>query len=296
MFKEGKRRYLLGLVLLIIASALVAFWFLYQPTNYLEFSLLDVGQGDAILIQTPTGKNILIDGGPDNKVIRRLSEELPFWQRRLDLVILTHPHDDHYRGLIEVFKRYQVDNFLMTDVHSADLGYQELLNIIKTKPTRVIIHDGTETFNLDGLNISALYPLENVANKKLSNLNNSSIVLKLSYQEIDWILTGDAEVLVEKELLVTAQKFLSAEILKLGHHGSDTSSSEDFLKMVNPQIAIISVGLDNAYSHPSPLILKRLERLGIKKYLTKDSGTINLITNGQWLKSNETCLIANCPL
>jgi len=296
MFKEERERYLLGLVLLIITSALVAFWFLYQPVNYLEFSLLDVGQGDAILIQTPNGKNILIDGGPDNKIIRRLSEELPFWQRRLDLVILTHPHDDHFRGLIEVFKRYQVDNLLMTGVDYSSLAYQKFIATVKAENSQVIIHDKQDLFSLDGLAIKVVYPSGNIAHKKYKNYNNASLVLKLSYHEIDWLLMGDAETEVEKDLLAKNKSELKSEILKLGHHGSDTSSSEDFLQAVDPELAIISVAKENDYGHPSLMILKRLARLGIKNYLTKDSGTIHLLTNGQWLKSDEACLIANCPL
>jgi len=296
MFKEGKKRRLIAIAIFIIVVALVAFWFLYQPIDYLKFSALDVGQGDAELIVTPRGQTILVDGGPDNKIIRRLSEELPFWQRRIDLVVLTHPHDDHFRGLIEVFKRYQVNNLILTGIECFDPAYEEFIKVAQTSNVKIFIYNGLDNFMIDGLNIASLYPRENIKNKKYDNSNNSSIVLKLSYNKIDFLLMGDAETLVEQELLFSSKNMLNAEVLKVAHHGAETSSGEDFLKVVKPTIALISVASENDYGHPSPRILKRLARLNIKEYLTKDVGTIHLKTNGQWLKSNDTCLIADCPL
>lgn len=292
--KEGQR-YLIVATLIIVVVALVAFWFLYQPSNYLEFSSLDVGQGDAELIKTPNGQIILVDGGADNKVVRRLGEELPFWQKKIDLVVLTHPHDDHFIGLIDVFKRYQVTSLLITGVEYFSPGYKEFISIVQRTKTKIFIYNGLNKFVVNGLNIESLYPLVNVANRKYDNLNNSSIILRLSYYDINFLLMGDAEVLVEQELLATKAN-LFAQVIKLGHHGSDTSSSEEFLKKVEPKVALISVGKDNEYGHPSQRILKRLERLNIKYYLTQDSGTVHLKTNGQWLENDDACLIANCSL
>ncbi|MCX6792707.1 MAG: ComEC/Rec2 family competence protein [Candidatus Falkowbacteria bacterium] len=296
MNKEEGRRYLVAATLIIIVAALVAFWFLYKPRNYLELSTLDVGQGDAILIETVNDKTILVDGGAGKKVVRRISEELPFWQRKLDLVVLTHPHDDHFGGLIEVFKRYQVSNLLITGIETSDSGYKEFMSVVENSDAKVSIYNGIDKFTIDNLDIASLYPRSNVANKKYSNANNSSIVLKLSYADMDFLLMGDAEKPVEEELLVNEKNNLNAEVIKLGHHGADTSSTEEFLKSVKPTLALISVGKDNSYGHPSPLIMKRLERLGIKSYLTEDSGTIHLETDGHWLKSDQACLIGDCPL
>lgn len=294
--KEGASRWLFIILLFFIIIGLTAFWLLYQPNSFLELNVLDVGQGDAIFIQTPSGKTVLIDGGPDNKVIRRLSEELPFWQRQIDLVILTHPHDDHFQGLVEVLKRYQVTKLLITRVECFNPAYQEFLEVARSSKTQISLVDDLDKFVIDDINFTVLYPIAKVADKKYDNFNNSSIVLKLSYHDIDFLMMGDAEVVVEEELLSKSINVLESEVLKLGHHGADTSSDEDFLRAVNPKIALISVGEINSYGHPSPLITKRLDRLSIKQYLTKDLGTIKLQTDGKWLKVDETCLIANCPL
>lgn len=296
LIKEGKRRRLILIVILIIIISLATFWFLYQPNEYLEVDWLDVGQGDAELIKTPHGKVILVDGGPDKKVLQRLGENLPFWQNKIDLIILTHPHDDHFGGLTEVLKRYQVKNLLYTNVKCSDLGYQNFLKVVDEKKVNKIIMNGQDIVTIDSINLMLLYPFTSLAGQTYSNANNTSIVFRLNYKDINLLMTGDAEKSVEQELVSKASQDLKAQILKLGHHGSDTSSTENFLKIVNPLMGIISVGKDNKFGHPVPITLRRLERLGINFVRTDQSGTIKTLTNGQWLKSGATCLIANCPL
>jgi competence protein ComEC len=296
MFKEGTKNYLVVSLIIVITLSVVVFWFFYKPTNYLEVDFLDVGQGDAELIKTPHGQTILVDGGPDKKVLQRLGETLPFWQNKIDLVILTHPHDDHFGGLSEVLKRYQVKNLLFTNVLCKDLGYQNFLKIVNENKVNKIIMTGPDKFTLDEVSFILLYPRTSLAGQTYKNANNTSIVFQLNYKDINFLLTGDAEKEVEKELINVDAKDLSAQILKLGHHGSDTSSTENFLKAVKPLVGIISVGANNKFGHPVPIILERLKRLGIEIKRTDQEGTIKALTNGQWLSLDKTCLIANCPL
>jgi len=241
---------------------------------------LNVGQGDAILIKTPADQNILIDGGPDNAVIKRLSENLPWWDRTIDLIILTHPHDDHVNGLNDVIRRYRVKRVLYTGVAHNSPGYLVWLKLIKDKHIPLTIIDRPQTIELGaGCRLKILYPFKSFLGREVDNLNNSSIVSKLVCGQVDFLLTGDIEEEVEKVLL-DAEIDLSAEVLKAGHHGSDTSLSEDFLAAVKPKTAVIQVGGDNKFGHPSRRILKRLTRIGAAIYRNDLDGTIKISSDG----------------
>jgi len=259
---------------------LVGVWFCYNPEKDLIVDFLNVGQGDAILIQTPFGQNILIDGGPDDGVIQELGRELPWWDRQIDLMILTHPHDDHVAGLVEVLKRYQVKKILYTGVVHDSPYYLEWLKSVKERHIPLIIADRPQTIDLgQDCFFEILSPNTALAGQEVDNLNNSSIVLKLVYGQIDFLLMGDAEVEVEEDLL-SRDLDLSSQILKIGHHGSNTSSSREFLESVRPSIAIVQVG-ENDFGHPSLRVLSRLERLGARVFRNDTNNTIKLVSNGQ---------------
>jgi len=271
---------ILGIVAIFIS--IPVFWYLYNPTPQLEVDFLDVGQGDAILIKTPFEQNILIDGGPDNTVIKRLSEELPWWDRQIDLMVLTHPHDDHVSGLIEVIKRYKVVRILYTGVVHNSPNYLAWLELLRDRKIPLTIIDRQQTINFgQDCELEILYPQENVLNQTVQNLNNTSIVAKLIYGQTSFLLTGDAEVEVE-HLLVETQHFasLQADVLKAGHHGSDTSSSAEFLEAVKAGMAIIQAGADNDFGHPSRRVIKRFERIGAQIFRNDEDGTIKLISDG----------------
>jgi len=274
-FKKFQKVFLIFLIAIVFTS-LGVFWFIYSPTNKLEIDFLDVGQGDATLIKTPSGQNILIDGGPDNNVIAKLSENMFWWDKQIDLMILTHPHDDHLVGLIDVIKRYRVKKILYTGVKHSSPAYLEWRELIQEKkiPTTIITHPQTINFS-ENCYLDILYPEESFLNKEVSNLNNSSIVSKLFCKEKYFLFTGDAETEIEEEL-VKKNIILCANILQVGHHGSDTSSSKDFLQAVGCSDfkAIVSAGKDNDFGHPSRRILKRLERAGASVYETEKQGTI----------------------
>ncbi|MDO9399303.1 MAG: MBL fold metallo-hydrolase [bacterium] len=276
LFKSKK---ILLIFIVLILLFLVFFWFYYQSNSKLEVNFLDVGQGDAILIKAPAGQNILIDGGPDRKIIKRLGENLNWWDKQIDLMILTHPHDDHASGLIEVIKRYRVKEIAYSGVVHNSPNYLVWLKLVQEQKIKLTIIDRPQTVKLsDNCRLEMIYPQTSLLGQEVENLNNSSMAIRLVYGKTKFLFVGDLEELIEKELL-NSKIDLTANVLKVGHHGSDTSSSQVFLEKIKPQLAIISVGLKNDFGHPSLRIIKRLERLGIKVLRTDQLGTIKLISD-----------------
>jgi len=247
----------------------VIFWFELR-VNDLQFYVFDIGQGDAIFIQTPGHYNILIDGGPDNKVVYKLGEYLPFYDRDIDLMILTHPHADHIVGLIEVINRYKVKKIMTTGVLYYSPDYLTWLDKIKEKNISVEIIDSQRILTLpDKTKLEILFPDYSLENKKIKNVNNASIIAKLIYGETTVLLTGDYE---DEESLVEKGFDLSADILKSGHHGSDTGNDLEFLKAVDPEVTVISCGQDNKFDHPHQETIDNLENLEIEIFRTDLGG------------------------
>lgn len=276
---------LLILGVAVCLAAVFLFWFYYKQPKNLETDFLDVGQGDAILIKAPAGQNILIDGGPDKAVTKRLAENLPWWDKNIDLMVLTHPHDDHVTGLIEVLKRYNIKRILYTGALHGAPNYLSWLKTVRDKKVPLTIIDKAQTVNLgQGARLEILYPTESLLNKGLSDLNDSSIVIKLIYGANKFLLTGDASEKIETGLL-SGGADLTADVLKVAHHGSEFSSGEEFLARVSPKIAVVQVGKENDFGHPNLRIIKRLERLAAKIYRTDERGTIRLISDGKEIKA-----------
>jgi len=273
---------ILGIAVVIVAMLL--FWSSDQAPKNLEVDFLDVGQGDAILIKTTSGQNILIDGGPDKSVIKRLGENLPWWDKQIDLMILTHPHDDHVTGLIDVLKRYRVKKILYTGVNHNAPNYLSWLKVVRDKKISLAIINKKQTINLSkDARMEILYPDQSLLNKNLSDLNDSSIIIKLIYGQNKFLLTGDASEKVE-EILLASGADLSVDVLKVAHHGSQYSSSQEFLEKVEPKIAIISVGKDNDFGHPSLRTIMRLKRFGAEIFRTDEKGTVKIFSDGLNIK------------
>lgn len=288
--QEGIRRVATASICIIVAG-LAAFLFFYKDEQGLEVSFLNVGQGDAALIQTPHKKTILVDAGPiDKAIMRRLGEELPFWDHTIDMVIITHPHDDHFGGLFSIIDRYTIKACMLSDVEDHSPAYLSLIKTLRAKNIP-LIYARKEAIAIDEVQFDFIFPDHSLSKEKIKNANNASIVFKLSYGTIDILFTGDAESEVEGKLVKESKDKLAVEVLKLGHHGSDTSSSESFLEATKPKLAIVSVGKDNDFGHPSPLIIKRLERRGIQFFRTDTEGTIKLLSDGTSLFRGNTCLI-----
>jgi len=233
------------------------------------------------LIQTPDNQDILIDGGPSDKIIRELDEYMPFWDRDIELMILTHPHNDHIGGLIEVLKRYKVKKVLgyQLDYHSS--LYKEWLKLIKERNIPLRITKIGDKFVLgNSLNLETLYPFTDITGQYFEDVNKASIINRLCYFEKCFLFTGDMPEILEEKLLENGIK-VGAEVLKIGHHGSKYSSSKEFLRKVNPEYAVIQCGKGNKFDHPHYLTLKKLKELKVNIFRNDLDGDIVCKTNGK---------------
>lgn len=275
--KKHQFKILIGLFVIAIAV-----WvFNFQETNgkFLKVKFLDVGQGDAEFIETPDRKQVLIDGGPDLSVLEKLGKAMPFYDRYIDLIILSHPEADHLNGLIEVVKRYNIGAIIMTGIFRNTDQYREFLNIIKNKKIPIYLaKSGGEIDFRNNIKMDILYPLDNLKGKILSDSNNTSIVAKLVYGNFEALFTGDIEKSTENKL-INSDADLNADVLKIAHHGSKTSTTDNFLKAINALVAVIEVGKDNQYGHPHQEVLERLKNLQI--FQTGKDGDVEILSNGE---------------
>lgn len=281
----GKLKYIFG-ALTIIAILVWTAVFQASDTN-LHVYFLDVGQGDSIYVRTMNNYDILIDGGPDKKVLSELGSIMPFWDRNIDLIILTHPHADHLAGLIEIIKRYQIGEIISTDAIHTSPEYLEWLRTIQDKHINFHTIKAGDIKNLDqNVSLNFYWPQESYQNKTVNDLNETSLVAKLGYNKFSVLLTGDINQDIERNLVSNSSINLSSNILKIPHHGSNTGFTEDFLQAVSPNIAIISAGAKNQFGHPSQPTLDKLEKNNVKFFRTDLNGRIEIISDGQvfWTK------------
>jgi competence protein ComEC len=279
------------LPLLVVAILVWAVAFT-SPDDNLHVTFLNVGQGDSILIQTPNGQDILIDGGPDlQKINLELSEKLPFWERTIDLVVCTQPQADHVTGLVEVLQRYKVKQVLEPGVSYNSSIYREWLNVVQDKSIEYDIARGGQEIDLgSGIKLEVLNPPESLFEETSHDVDNNGVVLKLTWGKVSFLFTADIREEAEFEL-IGQRANLKSTVLKVAHHGSSTSTSRQFLAAVDPEVAVICVGADNPFGHPSPEVMYRLiERVGEDNvYRTDEDGTIEFITDGEslWVSSNK---------
>lgn len=259
----------------------------------LHVVFFDVGQGDAALIRTPSGDDILVDGGPDSSIVQKLGTALPANDRDIELLILTHPHADHLVGLLEVLRRYQVRRILMTRVnHSTDV-YDAFRAEMERQQSETDVPTTGRSIAFGETRLEFLWPREDWSGRAVSEsgpgegggLNDTSIVFRLVYGETELLFMGDATSAVEDELLASASTTLDADVLKVGHHGSKYSTSRAFLDSVDPDIAAISVGKENTYGHPAYRVIKRLKDEGIQFFRTDENGDISIVSDGITLRT-----------
>ncbi len=274
---------------LLIVAILVSFTAATMPDDNLHVSILDVGQGDAILIQQGN-QQILVDGGPRPQAIAlELGKKMPFWDRTIELMVLTHPSADHVTGLVEVLNRYKVKQVLHPDLDFESDIYDEWLRLVKEKDIKCTIAHAGQQIDLGETTIKVLNPqIPHLTNTE-SDIDNNGMVLHISMDEVSFLLTADIMWEAEFELIAHRAN-LTSTVLKVGHHGSDTSTTPEFLAVVNPQLAVISVGDEKRFGHPTSEVMKRLEgKLGSENiYLTYDQtnkkhSTIEFITDGERL-------------
>ncbi len=271
---------------LLAAAILVSFTAASMPDDNLHVSFLDVGNGDAILIQTPAHQDILIDGGPSPQAIAlELGDKMPFWDRTIDLLVLTHPHADHLAGLVEVLRRYHVKQVLSPNLNHDSPLYGEWLNLIKEKGIEYTVARVGQQIDLGkGVILKVLNPQISLLTDTGSDIDNNGVVLQLSMGDVSFLFTADTGQEAEFELISHRVK-LTSTVLKVGHHGSDTSTSQEFLAVVNPHLAVISVSADNKFGHPSDEVMARLKKKLSSEniYRTDEHGTIEFTTNGKRL-------------
>ena len=277
---------------LLIATILVWAAFLNMPDDKLHVSILNVGQGDAILIQTPNRQNILIDGGPSPQAIGlELGKKLPFWDRTIDLVILTQPQADHVAGLIEVLQRHKVQQIIEPGIAYSSATYQQWLKLVSDNEIKhEIAHAGQEMELGDGIKLEVLHPPSPLLQDTSDDIDNNGMVLRLSWNKVSFLFTADIG--REAEWYLIAQRAnLNSTVLKVPHHGSQTSTSPQFLAVVNPEVAAISVGASNRFGLPHTEVVDRLtEQLRSDRvYLTSTHGTIEFISDGNrlWIKCDK---------
>ena len=264
------------------------------PDNKVRVSFLDVGQGDAILIEHGT-QQILIDGGPSPQAISAaLSKAMPFWDRSIDLVVSTHPDADHLAGLIEVLKRYHVAQVLQSTIVSSSPLAQEWQSFFVTKRIASTIAQAGQRISLgDEIALNVLNPLPELSTEAENGSDTASIVLRLQTGKISFLFTADSDAETERALIMN-RSLPVCTVLKAAHHGSATATTSEFLSVVSPEAVVISVGAENRYHHPSPEVMARLRQvLGDKKiYRTDIQGTIEFITDGErlWVKTDKLAL------
>ncbi|MFA6145728.1 MAG: ComEC/Rec2 family competence protein [Patescibacteria group bacterium] len=269
--------------LLLINLVVLGYWLILTQNNYnsLRVVFFDVGQGDSALIQTPEGKNILIDGGPDKNVIYKLDKYIPITRRKIDLMILTHPDPDHLIGLVEVLKRWPVDQIVTNNTEETDSLYFEWKKLIQEKNiTPVVISEQRKIWLNDQIYLDFLWPIQELAGQFLKDDNNpNSLVFKLVNNQNKILFTGDATSEIEK-ILSDNNYDLRSQVLKVGHHGSKYSSDADFLEKISPIYGIISVGQNNKFGHPSLRVLTNLEKINSGILRTDQNGDIIFIDKG----------------
>lgn len=239
----------------------------------LHLVFCDIGQGDAIFIRTPKGADLIIDGGPDSQVLNCLGRHMPFWDRQLEMAILTHPQADHLTGLISVIKSYNLMLLASSLLEGEGEGLKELKKQIKReKIETMIIKEGDKFTTRDGISLQILWPRLSTGQP-----NDLSIVSLLSYGEFKTLLTGDISTQVSSQI----KDLPKVDVLKVPHHGSKTSLNEEFLVQINPCLAIISVGKNNSYGHPSPETIRILRDKDIKTLRTDLDGEVEIVADGK---------------
>lgn len=273
--------------------------FFYENQKFndgkLHLIVCNVGQGDGILIRTPRGSDILIDAGPDDSILDCLSNHMPFWDREIEILILTHPHADHLTGLISVLKRYKVMHYFTENVKNDTLVYRKLQDALaKNNLTAKFSFAGDRISFADKTSLLTVWPQrEWFENQKLQDSQNSSpdsssldvngfsLITLLSYGNFKALLTGDAGVLVEEKIADTVGNI---DVLKVPHHGSKTGLSSLFLRETSPKLAIISLGAKNRYGHPAKISLDLLAKYNIKTLRTDKNGEVEVVSNGKSFK------------
>jgi competence protein ComEC len=286
---EHIQKYFLELVLTTLLVACISIWsavYAQTPSGTLKVAVLNIGQGDSIYIEGPTGVQILVDAGPnDGSVLRELPKVMPLFDHSLDAVVATHPDADHIGGFIDVLKRYDVGKFVEPGIIDTTATYKTLeQEVIDGNIPRYVARRGMVLDLGGGAQLRVLYPDLDVTHYT-NRTNDGSIVAHLVYGKTSVLLTADAPIAVEDHLMsistTTGPDSLQSGILKVGHHGSQYSTSDAFVAAAHPQVALISVGAKNKYGHPTQRVLDTLATAHVPVLRTDEVGTIEYESDGE---------------
>jgi len=272
-----KKSFFTLLILLFLNILALPFVLFLSSPAHLQVSFFDVGQGDSIFIETPQKHQVLIDGGPGySKVLEGLSSVMPFWDKEIDLMILSHPETDHMTGLFSVLENYKVDNILWTGIEKEGEKFETWKRMINEEGANVYYANLGDVVIMGDVVLEVLSPKESLKGKEFEDSNETSIVSRLSYFDSSFLFAGDISSKTEKLLL---DENIDSDVLKVSHHGSKYSTSEDFLSKVSPLISVIQVG-KNSYGHPTEEVLTRLNNSGIKILRNDTNGNIKIVSDG----------------
>jgi competence protein ComEC len=277
------------IVLFSVATLFAANFFIWYAVSaenrgVLTVAFLDIGQGDSIFIESPTHTQVILDGGPDGTILSRIGALMPFYDRYIDMLIVSNPDKDHYAGFIDVLKNYSVGEVMEPGTVSNTETYQVFKHAVGEKHIPdVLARRGMDIDLGGGAHLNILFPDRDVSGL---STNEGSMVAKLVYGNTSFLLMGDAPQNIEKYLVRLDGKNLDVDVLKLGHHGSRTSTSPELLSVATPDYAIISAGLHNKYGHPHKEVLALLDKFHIPGLETFKEGTIVFQSDGEQLRRN----------
>ena len=246
------------------------------PKDHIEVVFLDIGQGDATFITFEDGQQMLVDCAVDARILEALGRHMPFYDRTLDYLVVTHPDLDHYGGCIDVINRFHVREIITTGVAKENGTFSEFIIAASSEDADQTVITEKQTWQIGGTMIDILFPDRNISSDSSVSSNNGSLVMRLEKDRQTLLITADAEEETEQYLAETYPDAIDVDVLKAGHHGAANASSRVFLEHVTPVHAVISSGKDNSYGHPSGRVLSRLERVSSTIWRTDLQGDILL--------------------
>jgi len=275
---------------------MIIFVFFEFPNDRLQIRFCDVGQGDGTIISKKFNQ-IVVDGGVNNKILECLNKMMPFWDSKIELVVLTHPQDDHVTGLVELIKRYNIGLVIANGTVGESKEAKEFFEWVEKKDINVFVPKATDRMVIDGIEFEVLWPRDRVVNEgfdaektiingqnrsdkiTVNDVNELSVVLRMKYGKFVGLLTGDLGTREEQAMLRTGV-LTDVVLLKVGHHGSKYSSALEFLRVIKPDLAVISAGKNNSFGHPTEETLARLESVGARIERTDERGDVVVVTDG----------------